>query len=188
MRNLSNAVAGVAGLVILLGALAATPNAAYGLSATTQDVYVAVPDLGGCQNLQVPAGNELAFHAYAEGVQIYRWDGMTWVFQAPEATLFADAGEHSTVGIHYAGPTWESLSGSKVVGRVQERCTPDPTAIPWLKLEAVRSSGPGVFDGVTYIQRVNTVGGTAPAAPGTFEGEVKRVPYTAEYFFYKADQ
>src|SRR5262245_29001958 len=43
------------------------------------------PDLGACQNLRVPAGNKVAFHVYAAGVQIYRWNGTGWVFVAPEA-------------------------------------------------------------------------------------------------------
>src|SRR5262245_31330189 len=144
------------------------------------------PDLGGCQNLQVPAGNRVAFHAYAEGVQIYRWNGTSWAFVAPEAVLFAGAGDDGPVGIHSAGPTWESASGSKVVGTVLERCTPDPDAIPWLKLGAVSSEGPGIFRGVTFIQRVNTAGGLAPADPGDFPGEEARVPYAAEYYFYRA--
>jgi len=38
---------------------------------------------------------------------------------------------------------------------------------------------------VTQIQRVNTVGGNAPANPGSVTGEEARVPYTAEYFFYR---
>src|SRR5262249_41001413 len=50
------------------------------------------PDLGAFQNLQVPAGNKVAFHAYAEGVQIYRWNGTSWTFVAPEAVLYANAG------------------------------------------------------------------------------------------------
>ena len=144
------------------------------------------PDLGDCQNLQVPAGNKVAFHVYAEDVQIYRWNGASWTFVAPEAVLFADAGEDGAVGIHYAGPTWESVSGSKVVGMVLERCTPDPDAIPWLWLGAISNEGPGIFHQVTFIQRVNTVGGNAPTDPGDFPGEVARVPYTAEYFFYRA--
>jgi Protein of unknown function (DUF3455) len=144
------------------------------------------PDLGDCQNLQVPAGNKVAFHVYAEGVQIYRWNGTSWVFVAPEAVLFAGRGGSGAVGTHYAGPTWESVSGSKVVGTVLQRCTPDPNAIPWLLLKAVSSEGPGIFHRVTYIQRVNTVGGLAPAHPGDVPGEVARVPYTAEYFFYRA--
>ena len=94
-------------------------------------------------------------------------------------------GDNGIVGIHYAGPTWESNSGSKVVGTVLERCTPDPDAIPWLLLKAVSNEGPG-FSRVTFIQRVNTVGGIAPTDPGDFVGEEVEVPYTTEYYFYRA--
>jgi hypothetical protein len=137
-----------------------------------------------CNSLQAPEGNVLKFHAYATGVQIYKWNGTAWAFVAPNATLYADAGHHSVVGTHYTGPTWESNSGSNVVGRRIAACTPETTAIPWLLLKAVSSDGPGVFDGVTYVQRLSTVGGTAPIEPGTFTGQEADVPYTAEYYFY----
>ena len=143
------------------------------------------PDLGDCQNLQVPEGNIVTFHAFGVGVQIYQWNGSSWDFVAPEAVLFANAGDDGVVGIHFGGPTWESVSGSKVVGSVLKRCTPDPDAISWLLLEAVFNEGPGIFHRVTFIQRVNTVGGKAPTDPGDLPGEVARVPYTAEYYFYR---
>jgi uncharacterized protein DUF3455 len=139
-----------------------------------------------CGNLQVAAGNEVTFHVYARGVQIYRWDGSAWVFVAPSATLFADPDFNGQVGIHYAGPTWESNSGSKVKGGTPEKCFPDPTAIPWLLLPAVSTNGPGIFSSVTYIQRLNTTGGLAPSAPGLSIGASAEVPYTAEYYFYRA--
>lgn len=139
--------------------------------------------LGACNDLAVP--EEPAFHAYAAGVQIYRWNGTSWAFVAPRATLYADAGGHATVGSHYAGPTWESVSGSKVVGTVAKRCTPNANAIPWLLLDATSSAGPGVFARVTQIQRINTGGGLAPTTPGVAAGDIAEVPYTAEYFFYR---
>ena len=135
--------------------------------------------------MQVDAGNKVAFHVYTEGVQIYRWDGASWVFAGPEAVLWSDAGGHGVVGTHYAGPTWESLSGSTVRGTVVYRC-PQPDAIPWLLLQAVDPEGPGIFQRVTYIQRVNTEGGLAPAEAGSFVGEIANVPYTAESVFYRA--
>ena len=146
------------------------------------------PDLPSplCDRLQVQAGNRVAFHVYALGVQIYRWDGTSWVFVAPSARLFADAEYHGEVGIHYAGPTWESNNGGKVVASRLEGCTPDPTAIPWLLLQKVWTEGPGIFDRVTYIQRVNTSGGLAPTDPGHFVGEQVEVPYAAQYYFYRA--
>jgi hypothetical protein len=145
------------------------------------------PDLStNCASIAVPDGNKVASHVYATGVQIYRWNGTTWVFVAPAAVLYANADYDGEVGTHYVGPSWESNSGSKVVGARVAGCTPDPTAIPWLLLQAVRSEGPGVFHRVTYIQRVNTVGGLAPATAGSAVGEQVEVPYTAEYFFYRA--
>ena len=143
------------------------------------------PDLSDCPNLVAPEGSKLVFHAYAEGVQIYRWDGTAWRFVAPEALLFADARGKGVVGIHYAGPTWEARRGSRVTGRVLERYTPATNAIPWLLLEATSSEGPGIFHRVSFIQRLNTVGGLAPTLPGGFVGAVARVPYTAEYYFYR---
>ncbi|WP_406695125.1 DUF3455 domain-containing protein [Singulisphaera sp. Ch08] len=142
------------------------------------------PDLGDCQKLQVRPGNKVFFHAFGVGVQIYRWNGESWDFVAPAAVLFANSSEDSAVGMHFAGPTWQSVGGSKVVGTVIEHCTPDPDAIPWLLLGAASTEGPGLFRRVTYIQRLNTVGGKAPNHPGAFPGDVARVPYTADYFFY----
>ena len=141
---------------------------------------------GICDSLQVPAGNEVAFHTYASGVQVYKWSGTAWVFVEPVANLFASRNYHGQVGTHYAGPTWESNSGSRVVARRLTGCTPSASAIPWLKLETVSTEGPGIFDGVTFVHRVNTTGGNAPASPGSFVGEEARVPYTAEYYFYRA--
>jgi hypothetical protein len=141
-----------------------------------------------CGSIQVPEGNKVSFHVYARGVQLYRWNGATWDFVAPVAKLFAEEKFFGEVGDHYRGPVWESKSGSKVEARrvPNTGCTPDPTAIPWLLLSKYETNGPGIFSSVTYIQRVNTTGGVIPSSPGLVEGEVKEVPYTAEYYFYRA--
>src|SRR5262245_18182686 len=136
------------------------------------------PDLSEFTILKAPAGYKIACYAYGEGVQIYRWNGVSWVFVRPEAVLYANEDAEGVVGIHYIGPTWESNSGSYVVGSVLQRYSPNPSAIPWLLLKAVESDGPGVFDGITYIQRVHTVGGLAPTAPGDTAGQEAKVPYT----------
>ena len=150
---------------------------------------IASPELpAGCTtSLQPRAGTEVAYRVYAIGVQIYRWNGTAWAFVAPSANLYADNGFHGKVGTHYAGPTWESNSGSRVMARRTGDCTPDPTAIPWLMLDSTLTEGPGIFDAVTQIQRVNTTGGLIPAVPGTTVGQEMRVPYTAEYYFYKLE-
>jgi hypothetical protein len=144
------------------------------------------PDLGDCEQLRVQQpGARVAARLFGVGTQNYRWDGTRWFFVAPEAVLFADAGDHGVVGIHFGGPTWQSNSGSRVVGAVIDHCTPDPDSIPWVLLGAAATQGPGIFDGVTFIQRLNTVGGNAPSVPGDFPGQVAKVPYTADYVFYR---
>jgi hypothetical protein len=122
---------------------------------------------------------------FGVGVQIYTWTGTSWSFVSPEALLFAVDEDHDLVGFHFAGPTWEGLDGSEVVGAVIDSCTPNPDAIPWLLLGAASNEGHGIFGRVTFIQRLNTVGGKAPSVPGTVPGQVARVPYTADYFFYQ---
>src|SRR6266704_1241294 len=82
--------------------------------------------------------------------------------KVPEADLFDLSGKK--IGKHYAGPTWESNDGSKVVGEVKARDDgPAPTAIPWLLLRAKSTSGNGAFSRTQAIQRLYTVGGQAPA-------------------------
>ena len=163
-------------------------HASVTLAVSLDDVIEAPALPAGCEQLAVPAGNEVAYKVYASGVQVYRWNGTAWALFGPEANLFASANYRGHVGTHYVGPTWESNSGSFVVssGSTAIPCTPDPTAIAWLRLTAITTSGPGVFDGVTFIQRVNTVGGLRPTTPGTSIGQEVKSPYTTEYYFYKA--
>ncbi|WP_457389114.1 DUF3455 domain-containing protein [Roseateles sp. P5_E1] len=140
--------------------------------------------------LQPPAGQALHLEALASGVQIYECQakadgsGTAWVFKAPEATLRDRAGQ--SLGKHYAGPTWEGLDGSTVVGEIKARDPgPDAKAIPWLLLAAKSNGGSGVFSTTKSIQRVTTVGGVAPAEACTAAGQVVRVTYTATYYFYR---
>ena len=142
----------------------------------------------------MPSTQVLSLQARATGVQIYECSisredpkRAEWVFKAPEAELFNRAGEK--VGRHYGGPTWESNDQSKVVGEVKARHeAQDPNAIPWLLLSAKSTSGSGVFARTRSIQRVDTVGGKAPA-DGCNEaqvGKIARVNYKATYYFYEA--
>ncbi len=152
-------------------------------SAATQ----AVPE-----SLKVPAKETLSMEAQGIGVQIYecRQDKndpskFGWVFKAPEADLFDSA--QKKIGRHYAGPTWESVDGSKVIGEVQEIYkSPDKNSIPWLLLKAKSNSGPGVLSHVSSIQRINTTGGVAPSdgCGKDQAGSERRMPYQATYNFY----
>jgi hypothetical protein len=143
-------------------------------------------------NLRVPPGNGVLLRGLAVGVQIYdcraTQGGDQWVFRAPEAGLFH--GDLQLIATHYAGPTWQALDGSRVVGApVASSTAPNPQSIPWLLLRAASHEGTGTLSGVTYIQRILTGGGVAPAAErcnATQVGDEARVEYIAVYYFYVA--
>ena len=141
--------------------------------------------------LAVPEGGRLSFWLKARGVQVYACKqaadgGAAWTFVEPDADLFGPLGLFQ-VGHHYAGPTWELDDGSTVVGARVAGVTVDTTAIPWLLLKAVSTTGPGLLSKVTYIQRVQTTGGIAPnsGCDASHVGASADVPYTAIYTFYR---
>jgi len=143
-------------------------------------------------SLRVPANQVLIKQLHATGVQIYQCQPtksdasqFEWAFKQPEAALFTKAGRN--VGKHYGGPTWEANDGSKVIGEVTGRNdSPKPNSIPWLLLRAKTTAGNGVFTGVQYVQRLNTVGGAAPVTVCRQDqvGQQLRAAYTADYLFY----
>src|SRR6202161_1198190 len=112
-------------------------------------------------------GETVVLSVHAEGAQVYECkagtDGkLAWAFREPIATLMA---EGKTVGRHYAGPSWEHIDGSAVVGKVVGNA-PGATAndIPWLKLEVASHRGSGTLTPVTTVQRINTQGGKLDGA------------------------
>ena len=154
--------------------------------------------------IQVPPGNHLFREGHAIGTQNYICLSTGWTSPAygPQATLFNE--DDDQIITHFLSPnpdesdapprpTWQdsrdtsTVWGDPIPGATH---TPDPTAIPWLLLEVVGAAegptGGDTMTGTTYIQRVNTTGGLKPTGSCT-EGDKALVPYTADYFFYKAD-
>jgi Protein of unknown function (DUF3455) len=172
-------------LVMIVAALAALPLA--------QIAYAEPdgPEVPG--RIAVPAGHKLFLVGHAEGVQIYSCNatssGYQWALVAPRAELYGDNGK--LLATHFAGPSWLASDGSKVVGQRVDGVTVDPTAIPWLLLSGSSTGGPDGdrLAGTKFIQRIATVGGLAPAAADCNEstaGVTEEVPYTADYYFWKA--
>ena len=139
----------------------------------------------------------MLFKAKAEGAQIYVCkaraddpDRLEWVFKAPDADLFDERGRR--IGRHLAGPTWEALDdGSQVIGTpIEKTSAPKDGDIPWLLLKRKSVAGRGRFSRVTYIQRVDTEGGVAPAGPcdQARKDQEVQVKYKATYVFYCAKE
>ena len=136
--------------------------------------------------LMVPPGHVLLLQAFGKGVQIYALPVSNTTAPTPHAILSKneDVAEN-LVAIHYAGPTWEALDGSKVVGqKLTSTPAPDGKSVPWLLLAASSHEGNGLLSQVTYIQRISTKGGIAPANSGN-QGEVL-AEYSALDLFYTA--
>jgi hypothetical protein len=140
------------------------------------------------------AGNVPYLHGHGDGVQIYQCNatatGLAWTFVAPRANLTDLRGR--VIMTHFGGPTWLANDGSKVVGSVVANVPVAPNAIPWLLLSATATPAPGgggVLADATFVQRLLTVGGVAPAAAtcnAKSAGTRAEVPYTAEYVFWKS--
>lgn len=144
--------------------------------------------------LTPPPDARKLFEFSADGVQIYKCklkdeahqeQGFEWVFEAPDAVLFDADGKKA--GTHGKGPSWILADGSQVVGEVAAK-QPSPVdgAIPWLLVKVKSHDGTGKLGGVTFIRRVNTDGGTAPAGgcDAARKGETERIPYSATYEFF----
>jgi hypothetical protein len=159
--------------------------------------------------LEVPAPNEAFLVGHAVGTQNYvcqpadSLGRVAWTLFTPQATLFGD--EKDQLITHFFSPnpidqivraTWQDSRDTSAVWARAIASAPDPTAsgaIAWVKLEAVHTeqgpTGGTTLSVTTFVQRLNTVGGSAPATGCDRPTDIGRkafVPYTADYFFYRA--
>jgi hypothetical protein len=144
--------------------------------------------------------------------------GATWNPTArPEATLFTDLfGQQFQIITHFqsinenpkpgivpplsGNATWQSSLDSSRVWAVKvkgidpsseiENCSHDGS-IQCLLLQSVGNkkgpTGGNLLFQTTFIQRLNTNGGAVPTSSCTV-GQTQLVPYTADYFFFRADK
>lgn len=137
--------------------------------------------------------------------------------QRPEATLFTSLfGQPVQIITHFASinanpkpgvavplsgnATWQSSFDTskvwaKAIGTIDagtdaDSC-PNSGAIPCLLLQSVGNqkgpTGGNLLANVTFVQRLNTRGGAAPTTACSV-GQTQLVPYSADYFFYRAEQ
>ncbi len=137
-----------------------------------------------------PAGNRLDSVFKASGVQNYGCTDGAWKLLEPAAYLtgITVAPVKRATAIHFRGPSWQSDTDGSLVEGTSPTSAPSatPNSIPQLLITAAPTSrGAGVFGGVTFIQRLATVGGVAPATACT-AGQTTAVRYTAVYRFFKA--
>jgi hypothetical protein len=167
--------------------------------------------------IEVPSGNLAYLKGSAVGTQNYiclpSGASFAWKFVAPQATLFVNFkwinGEvRQQITTHFLSPnpfekgtpraTWQSSGDTSSVWAKAIGTVTVPSlvpSIPWLLLEVVGAqagpTGGDLLAHTTFLQRVNTSGGVMPSTGCTQSTEVGStafVPYTADYFFYKANR
>ncbi len=143
--------------------------------------------------VQVPAGHKVFWETVGVGEITYECrtkagaaGQFEWVFVGPDAKLNNREGKQ--VGKYYGPPaTWEGADGVKLTGAQVAVAPAAAGSIPLQLVKANPASGTGMVSGTTFIQRVATMGGVAPAAAcGTANtGARQIVKYQADYIFWR---
>ena len=144
--------------------------------------------------VKVPAGNRVALETVGVGEITYECrakastpGSFEWVFVGPQADLNSRTG--AKLGT-YTGPpaTWASSDGSKITGTQVAVSPAAAGSIPLQLVKANPATGAGAMSDISYIQRVATKGGVAPAfiCDGASVGRKEVVKYQADYIFWKA--
>lgn len=141
--------------------------------------------------IQPPDNVSFLFGLKAGGYQIYRCEADTkgnysWALKAPDAALYDKQG--NPFGSHHAGPAWQANDGSHIVGQLEAKMVSpnDMNSVAWLLVKVVDRGGEGIFDNVTYVNRINTEGGHAPqdTCNQIHLGDEYRARYSTVYYFY----
>jgi len=155
----------------------------------------------GTQNyVCLPSGTGVAFTLFTPQAILFSDDDkqITTHFFSPNP--FENNTNPAVVATGMIRATWQhSLDTSTVWGQVKPGNSSSdpgfvaPNAIAWLLVTVVGAengpTGGDTLTKTTFIQRLNTSGGVAPSTgcrSPTDVGNLAFVPYTADYFFYKA--
>ena len=146
------------------------------------------------ETVKVPAGHRVALETVGVGEITYECrpkanagDAHEWVFVGPKADLNSRSG--AKLGSYYGPPaTWAANDGSKITGAQVAVAPSSAGNIPSQLVKANPAVGMGAMSGITYVQRVATQGGVAPASAcdKSAAGRKEIVKYQADYIFWKA--
>jgi hypothetical protein len=144
--------------------------------------------------VKVPTGHKVVMETVGVGEITYECRAKAgqagtyeWVFVGPKAVLNGRDGK--ALGSYFGPPaTWQSMDGSAITGAQLAVAPAAAGSIPMQLVKANPATGSGSMTGVSYVQRVATQGGVAPAkaCDAGAAGQKEIVKYQADYIFWKA--
>jgi hypothetical protein len=169
-----------ASIAVLAGALLSLSGGAVMAAGTDGVVEGSVPPA-----IAVPPGHALIADMLGVGVQVYQCTAGAWVFVEPAANLvgWVKRPDNVATAVHFRGPSWQSTNDGSLVEARVIASVPVAGSIPQLLLQSTRNRGDGAFGNVSFLQRLNTRGGLAPAG-SCADGQTVGVPYRATYRFF----
>jgi hypothetical protein len=187
VKRVSIGIVLIVTLLIVLGYVPSQWSTAHAAVQTTSASPV-IPDA-----IKVPAGNVLLFQAFGPGVHIYNCPTNAASNATPFTIVYSNADQKQIIGTLDSPDgllRWSDLVGNSVIAVPQVVVpSPNPANIPLVLLKAQAHLGPGngMLSQVTFIQRVNTNGGTAPAGGCMNKNQAQEsLPFSTTYIFYKA--
>lgn len=145
------------------------------------------------QAIKVPEGHRVALETVGVGEITYECRAKAgaagmfeWVFVGPRADLNSRTG--TRLGSYFGPPaTWAWSDGSSITGTQVAVAPAMPGSIPLQLVKANPATGAGAMSGVSYVQRVATRGGVAPAlaCDAASAGRKEVVKYQADYIFWE---
>ena len=136
-----------------------------------------------------PEASEEAFRLEASGEQVFRClidaRGWYWKFEAPNAYLF-DPLTNQAVAKHGYNFTFVHNDGSCLTTRIVSTAPQGKKDLSDALFTVASRDGYGRLSQIQYVQRLNAKGGV-PTTMCTKEkrGQLARVPFTADFIFYR---
>ena len=148
-----------------------------------------------------PSGAGVAYVLFTPEATLFGEDGGQVITHNFSPNPFEPNTDPKVVANGTIRATWQYRDTSRVWAKVHANdetgkgaVTVDSSAIAWLLLDGVGSqkgpTGGDKLKDTTFVQRLKTTGGLAPktgCSSLTDLGNTAFVPYTADYFFYKAN-
>ncbi len=157
----------------------------------------------GSQNyVCLPSGTGVAYKLFTPEATLFNDDGKQIITHFFDPNPFERNTSPALIAVGPVRAAWQSSRDASIVwGQVKDPSrdmSSDPVfvaknAIPWLLVTIVgHDAGPtggASLTATTFIQRVNTSGGAAPSTGCSSSADIGNqafVPYTADYFFFRA--